>query len=101
MDITKDMRTLSGMKSMDEASKNIFLKKFGRELVQIEQRRNALLPEHDIFAEDDGARADDPTRSSERGGVGLGGQSIATRRTSQRQQRIQVYDWVLLQLNQL
>ena len=30
MDITKDMRTLSGMKSMDEASKNIFLKKIGR-----------------------------------------------------------------------
>ena len=31
-----------------------------------------------------GARADDPTGSPERGGVGLGGQSIATRRTSQR-----------------
>ena len=34
MDITKDMRTTSGMKSLDEASKNIFLKKSGRMMLR-------------------------------------------------------------------
>ena len=126
MDVTKDMRTTKHVLeenwqeelALIEQSRNALLPEkhenkqkmsrsteFGghvgteQETSEQSQRKEARVEIEKIARWNVGARAEDSTRSPERGGVGLGGQSIATRRTSQRHQRIAVYDWVLSQFN--
>ena len=46
-DITKDMRTLEGIKSMDETNEKVHEENWQKESAHIEQRRRDLLSEHE------------------------------------------------------
>ena len=46
-DITKDMRKLEGIKSMDETNEKVHEENWQKEFAHIEQRRRDLLPEHE------------------------------------------------------
>ena len=90
-------RKLDALKCIDEAVCKVGWQK---DLAQIEQRRNDVLPEHERCRKmSQTLQSLEAKLAKSKKGVGFGDQSIASRRMWQRQQRMAVRGWALFQFN--